>query len=84
VTSRVTSAYNAPEYKKRQESSRCEVLRDDGVDPVASLVIFGKIVIRWKGASSAASRSLHDARPATVVKDDRPDQMSRPGRVGYY
>eukprot|EP01047_Picozoa_sp_COSAG01_P108818 COSAG01_NODE_37721_length_499_cov_3.537500_1_plen_62_part_10 len=37
-------------------------------NPVASLVIFGKIVIRWKGASSAASRSLHDARPITVVK----------------
>eukprot|EP01047_Picozoa_sp_COSAG01_P089063 COSAG01_NODE_21263_length_910_cov_3.166461_1_plen_67_part_10 len=30
--------------------------------------------------TSAASRSLHVARPITVVKDDRPDQMSRPGR----
>ena len=31
-----------------------------------------------------SSRRLGRNRPKVIVKDDRPDQMSRPGRVGYY
>ena len=43
-----------------------------------------RIAHRLVGGEVAPPKSGPDARPATVVKDDRPDQMSRPGRVGYY